>query len=457
MDLGPWGFKSPLAHSVFSLQDVYLEEALKVDVKTLEPTKKRINVEIPSETVNEELLKIYETIRKEAKIPGFRPGRAPIRLIKARFKDHVRQEALQALLPQAYEDIFEEQELAPLSMPELETDIEEMVVEEDQPLAFTFTVEVRPEVTLPPYSEIEIDKRAVNVPREAVDDVAKRLQEERAEYPAIEERETQLGDYVTVDWTVTEGDETLDEREDFRLKLEEGNLIPELEQALIGVMVGSEQSVSVTFPEDNADTKVAGKSVVFHVKVKEINKQVLPELDDAFAADLGHDTYEQFVGSTWNRLIEAEKQNKRQQQIAEILTQLREKVAITIPDSYIEEQTERLKENYRRAFQREGRALSDLESDDFWEGLRDESITNIHNTWILAEVVAQEDFTVEDWEVDREIRGIAEQRNQEPDTYRQMLETTGRLEQLNDSILEAKMFDFLIENASAKEPLIVTV
>ncbi len=456
MNLGSWGFKSPLAHFHIPFKDTYLEATLKVDVETLGPTKKRLHVEIPAEDVNQELQKLYKSLRKEAKIPGFRPGRVPIRLLKARFKEHIRQEVIQSLVPQAYKDIFNEEGITPLSSPNIETDLTEVAIEEDQPFAFTCTVDVRPEIVLPDYSEIEIDKQIVDIPRDVVDEAIERLREERAQYPPIEEdRPTQIGDFVTVDWEVTEGDTVLNTETDVHVKLEEGSLLPEVQQALIGVAVGTEKDVPVTFPEDHGNPSLAGKNAILHITVKEITTRQLPELDDAFAAEFGFETYEQFVGNTWNQLIEVGKASQYQQQVTDILDQLREKVEIEIPEFFLAEQIKEIQERYRRTYQREGRDLQEIQTEAFQQSLHEEASTAIRNGWLLAEIADRENITVEDWEIEQEIRRLALQRDQDTDTYRKMLETTNRLDEIEDSIFRTKVFDFLIENVSAKEQIII--
>ena len=455
MGSGPWGFKSPLAHSVFPLKDAYLEEPLKVDVETLSPTQKRVHVEVPSETVNEELQGLYKIVRKEARIPGFRPGRAPIRLIKARFKDYIRQEVLQALIPRAYEEVFRDAELEPLSMPEVE-DLDTIEVEEHQPVRFAFTVEVKPEIDLPPYPEVLIDKQPVDVPREAVDEVIKQLQRQRAEYqPIDEDRPAQLGDFLSVDWEIRDGDETLDERRELRIELSEGSLLPELEKALVGMRVGEQKEVSVTFPQDHSDPTLAGQSVIFNVTLNEISKQLLPELDDAFAADLGFETYEQFHGKTWNDLIDVAKNNKRQEQVNEILAQLRERVSVTIPDEYLANQVEQLRDTYRRAYQREGRAIADLDSEEIRQRLREEAQERVQNAWILAKVMQEADLSVQAWEVDRATRHMAEHRGHHTDQHSQTLATSGRSQHNALQVATEKLYDHLIDNVGEKEPLIV--
>ena len=162
------------------------DKSLRVQVERLDTTQVRLDIEVPVEDVNAALKEAYEALRTQVSIPGFRKGRVPVAILKSRFPDYISNEAVRYLIAPAYEDAIQRENLNPLSQPTFTPSLDELQVKENEPLAFSATVDIRPDIDIPPYEELVTDKNPVNVPREDVDAYITRLQTQSATYEPLD-------------------------------------------------------------------------------------------------------------------------------------------------------------------------------------------------------------------------------------------------------------------------------
>lgn len=435
---------------------------LRIEVETLDNTQVRIEIEVPAVDVDEALEEAYQTMRSYVTLPGFRKGRVPLTILKSRFPEHINTEVVKELVSTAYENALISKELMPLAQPTFDPPLEQLKVTENQPLLFAAIVKVKPSITLPAYEEIETDKTAVNVAREDVESHIEQLQLQSATFePIEEERPVEASDCVRVDWICSiDGEELENESaQDIDLDLTSKELNTDLRDGLIGMGIGETKSIEVNFDDTtHATASLSGKTIMYTVTLHAITLKHLPELDDEFAKDLGYETYNQMHGVIWNTLVENERILQIERQKVEILEQLIDKTNITIPEDLIDQYVEQSLQNVRQQLQAQQQTpeQAGIDFEKLPSDVRKDVIQQTKQNWIFEEIAASENIYVSDEELEWEIRRAAEQMNRDAQKYAELLKTNKRLEDFRVQLQHEKIFQYLIENASAKKTLIIT-
>ncbi len=434
---------------------------MKVQIERLETTRVRLDIEIPSEDVNAALAETCESLRTQVSIPGFRKGRVPIAILKSRFPEYVNSEAVRYLVAPAYEDAIYNERLNPLTQPTFTPPLDELNVKENEPFTFSATVDIRPNISLPSYDELVTDKNPVNVPREDVDAYITRLQAQSATYEPLDvERQVQANDCVRIDWECLLDGNRIDaeSRQDVDIELGVGAIHEKLEQALIGMEIGDTNNVDIDFPADHSVAELASKSAQYEITLHAITEKQLPALDDEFAKDLGYENYSQLYGLIWNNLVEEETSLHVDKQKAELLEQLIEKIEITIPDLLVDQYVQQTLRNVKQQLANEHRSPEDagINMETLPDELRRDVIQQTKQSWIFETIAEKEGISVSDDELEYEIRRAAEQQNRDAQKYASLLKSNNRLEDFRGQLQHEKIYQFLINRASAKQSLIIT-
>ncbi len=434
---------------------------MKVEIERLDTTRVRLDIEIPSEDVNAALAETCESLRSQVSIPGFRKGRVPVAILKSRFPEYVNSEAVRYLVAPAYEDAIYNERFNPLTQPTFTPPLDELQVKENESFAFSATVDIRPNISLPSYDELETDKNPVNVPREDVDTYITRLQAQSATYEPLDvERPVQEKDCVRIDWEcLLEGNRIdAESQQDVDIELGVGSIHETLEQALLGMEIGDTNNVDIEFPEDHSVAELAGKSAQYEITLHAITQKHLPPLDDEFAKDLGYENYSQLYGLIWNNLVEEETSLHVDKQKAELLEQLIEKIEITIPEPLVDQYVQQTLQNVKQQLANEHRNPEDagINMDTLPDKLRQDVIQQTKQSWIFETIAEKESISVSDDELEYEIRRAAEQQNRDAQKYASLLKSSNRLEDFRGQLQHEKIYQFLINRASAKQSLIIT-
>lgn len=433
---------------------------MRVQIERLDTTRVRLDIEVPVEDVNAALEETYESLRTQVSIPGFRKGRVPITILKSRFPEHVSSEAIRYLVIPAYEEAIHTEKLNPLSQPTFTPPFDELQIQENEPLTFSATVDIRPNISIPSYEELETDKNPVDVPREDVDVYITRLQAQSATYEPLEvERPVQEKDCVRIDWECSLDGKRIDSesRQDVDVELGVGVLHEELERALLGMQIGDTKTVDIAFPQEHSVKEFAGKSAEYKITLHAITEKHLPPLDDEFAKDLGYENYSQLYGMIWNNLVEEETSVKVDKQKAELLEQLIEKIEITIPEPLVDQYVQQTLQNVQQQLANERRSPEEagIDMDTLPDDLRRDVIQQTKQSWIFETIAEQEGIFVSDDELEYEIRRAAEQQNRDAQKYATLLKSSNRLEDFRGQLQHEKIYQFLIHRASAKQSLII--
>ncbi len=257
---------------------------MQVSVESIGKLERRMQVQVPAERVSQEIAARLKTISRTARLNGFRPGKAPLKVIRQQFGSQVHREVIGELLQSSYAEAVSQKQLTPAGNPR----IEPQSMDEGQDLRYVATFEVFPEVALQPMENLELDRLTAEVTESDIDAMIERLRKQQMKYAAAN-RAAAKGDKITIDFEgAIDGVSFAGGKgENIAIVLGEGRMLPDLEEGLIGASAGEKRSVTVNFPQDYRATELAGKSAIFATEVKTVEEPVLPEIDEEFFKAFG--------------------------------------------------------------------------------------------------------------------------------------------------------------------------
>jgi trigger factor len=425
---------------------------------TVEETDKhrvRLTVEVEPDRVGKDLDRAYRKIAQQVKIPGFRKGKVPRRVIDAQIgRDAVVGEFIEESVPTYYREAIREHELAPITEP----DIDLHDLHEGQPLVFTAVVEVRPRLTLSrdDYVAVKVERPAVAVSEAEIDELLDGLRERFAEVETVS-RPARTGDYVVIDLRATVHDQEVAEatRPDYLYEIGSGEFTGKLDTELEGKRAG--EILAFNAPLDERSGERAGQEVSFRVLVKEVKGKRLPAADDEFARTASEfDT----IGELRKSLREQLLRNKERAEEGEtrdlVLRKLVDAVDVELPDTLIDEETEHRIEHARERSERAGMTLEQvLESQGFDElrfrsDARAHAIRAVKADLVLEAVARNEDLEVTADELGAEITSLARMLGRDVKEVARSLERSGQVVSLAGDIIRSKALDFLVEHADIR-------
>lgn len=417
-----------------------------------ENNKVSFNFELGAEDFDKALQDAYLKNRGRFNIPGFRKGKVPRKIIEMNYGEEIfYEDAINLLLPEAYDNAVKELELEPVDTPDV--DIEEIV--KGQAITVKVEVDVKPEVKLGDYKSIELEKVEYNVTDDMIEHELHHVQEENARIVSVD-REVKEGDLVTIDFAGFVGEEQFPggTAQGHELEVGSGSFIPGFEEQLVGKNKEEEIDVNVTFPEEYHEESLAGKEAVFKVTIHDIKEKELPKLDDEFAKDISEfDTLEEYKEEIKNKLEEELKAQESVEKENKIVDKAVEISEVDIPNGMIETQIDNELRQFDFRLREQG-----LELDKYLE-LTGSSIDSMRDQFkevaekrvradlVLEAIANAESVEVTDEDIDNELRKLAEQYNAEDVEEFVNDMKKGDLEFLNAGITNSKVIDLLIENA----------
>lgn len=425
---------------------------MEVAKEHLEGNKVELKVEIEPERVNKALEQAYRKVVKNVTIPGFRKGKAPRRVLEARYgKEVLHKDALDILIPSAYIQAVKAAEIEPIAQPE----IDNLYLAENEPATFTAVVEVKPEVELGQYTDLGIEKEEVEVTEEAVLEELKRLQEQHSQLENSDKEIVEDGDFVVIDFEGTIDGEIFPggSVEEYTLEIGSGIFIPGFEEQLIGQKVGEETEVKVTFPEDYQVENLAGKEAIFKVNIKEIKVKKIPELDDEFAKEVGeYDTLDELKEKTRERLEKFEEERVNREFEDKIIEKAAENANVDVPEPLINNELDMMYQNMAYSVSLQGLKIEDylefmgLDEETWRENKRETAIKRAKINLVLEAIAKKEGIEVSDEEIDKRIEEMAADSEKSPEQIKGLLKLQGQLDGIKHSMLIKKVIDFLVEN-----------
>lgn len=413
-----------------------------------------LTVEVNSERVDGALDQAFKKVVKTVNIPGFRKGKAPRQIFEQKFGvESLYQDALDILLPEAYSKAIEESAIEPVDKPDI--DIDDM--EKGKPLVFRATVTVKPEVKLGEYKGLEVEVDPVEVTDEDVDQEITQLQEKNADLVAIEDGEVEKGDTVVMDFEGFVDGEPFEggKAENFSLEIGSGQFIPGFEEQLEGVKAGQDAEVNVEFPKDYQSEDLAGKSALFKVKVHDIKRKDLPELDDEFAKDVNeeHESFEDLKKDVREKLEATKKQESEAAMKDTLVEKATENTEIDIPQSMINTEVDRMLEEFGQRLQSQGMTMdmyyqfAQTDEDGMKKQFQDDAEKRVRMNLTLEAISNAENLEASEEEVNQEIEKMAEMYQRSADEIKQILAMQGGTDTLKADMKVRKAIDFLVEES----------
>src|SRR5437763_399755 len=431
---------------------------MKVEIETKPGSVSTLQIELPSEEVSKEWDSIANRFARLAKIPGYRPGKAPRSVIEKRFRKQIQEELTKKLVSKSYHDAIEQEQLRVASL----TNIEDVQFGEDKSMRFRATVVTAPEFELPEYKNIPVQLPGTEVSKAEVDTAVERLRDQAADFVDVADRTLAMGDFAVIDFTgaidgipiseiVPEASQNLHGGKKFWLHLAPENFLPEFCAQIVGMKPGETRSVQVPFPTEFPVPEIAGKKADYAVTLNEIKEKVLPAVDDAFAAKLMPDKTLADLRHTIEHNLEHEKEHEiervKEQQIVKFL---HESISFDLPPSLLKNETRRaLNELVHRNRERgiPDEMLKGKEK-ELIEGAGSLAAHRLKTNFILHRIAEREKFEVTREELDKRIREQAAHYNISVEKMRKEFEENDRLNGLAEELLLGKTLDFLKANVS---------
>ena len=432
---------------------------MKTEFIDVSDTKKNLVVEIPSTIVDAEIDKVSRDYSRAARIPGFRPGKVPPKVVRQRFRDQILHEVAHGLIPRAVDEALRERGVEPVDTP----DIRDVVVEEGQPLKFTATFETVPPIDPGDYSGLTLRQKAVHIEDAAVEQALEQLRERAARYEPVEDRGIEYGDSVLMDLVRTaagppkeddasgEPEEQTDRHENITVDIGGKANPPGFDQALAGLSAGETKSFDVAYPRDYSIAELAGTTVKYEVAIKAVRKRVVPDLDDELAKDMGEFESLDALRTRVRADLEHEATHEAEREMrAELLKQLASRVEFDVPASLVEREIDRRVEEFvRRLIEQQIDPMrTNINWEEFRERQKDAASEAVKSALVLDEVARREGLSASDHEVDAEVQRYAERSGRAAAAVRARLEKEGGLSRLHSGLRREKTVNFLLSKAT---------
>jgi len=426
---------------------------MKAELIEVNDTRKNLKIEIPSAVVDAQIDRVARDYSRRARIPGFRPGKAPARIIKQRFKDQILHDVAHDLIPPAVDDAMRERGVEPVETP----DIRDVNVEEGQALTFTASFDTLPAFEPGEYGTIALRRASGVIDDSVVAQSLERLRQRAARYEAVEGRGVDRGDIVVVDLerqaAAAEGGTPAraETSKDVNIEIGAAANPPGFDEQLLGLAIGAGKTFTVNYPADHAITELAGTEVTYTVTVNGIKRRVLPELDDEFAKDLGEfDTLDALRARVRADLEHEAKHAVERDLRAELMKQLAARVPFELPPSLIEREIDRRVEEFARRLmdQQIDPRRAGIDWQAFRDSQREVAREAVAGAIVLDEVSRREHLDPTDEELQKEIDRFAERSGQTPAAVRAALEKEGGLSRVNSGIRREKTIDFVLSRAT---------
>lgn len=434
---------------------------MKSEIKEISPTQREIHLQIDADAVKASYGKVSKKYADRASVPGFRKGYAPLDVVRLRFKEEIKSEVLQDVVPSAVTAAIQEHDLHPLAEPHLHLeDHEKVKVNGSEPLMLHVHVEVMPELPDPKYKGIEITRRVKRVDDGQIEDlIADRLQKEAALIP-VEDRKSKVGDTVIVDIEgAFDGDTTGDpiKANDLEVELGGEHIEKSFTENLVGVKQDDDKEFTVAYPAEFSSPALAGKTVFYKAKIKSVGKMEVPKLDDAWAKSLdeGYDSLADLrkrLRADLEKVSEADADARlRNNAIAKLI----EDNAFEVPATLIENQTRILLNNFAQDMQQRGVDLNQIDKQFIemaYHNMRQQAERDVQGAMLLDKVADAEKVEVADSEVDEEIGKMAEYYKASPDEIRESLEKQGGgVENIRGNLKTRKTIEAVIAAAKVSD------
>jgi len=416
--------------------------------------RREISVEIPAAEVTRETETIVQKYQKVARLPGFRAGHVPASIIRQRFKEDLKSDVVEALVPRYFRKEAEKLGLIPVSQPQ----VKDLHIQDGEPLRFKASFEIMPEIPVEGYQELRADKPDIAVTDEDVEQALASVREQHATFTAVEGRSLAEGDFAqaSMDGTPKDSADAADinpvHMDEVLIEIGGKNTVREFSENLRGAAAGDERKFEVAYPDDTSDKRLAGKTFVYTVKVQAIKEKALPELNDEFAKELGEFTSLDQVRKQIRDNMAAEKKHTAEHAAKDkLVAELVKRNDFEVPESLVDRQIDVRLERGLRALAAQGMKMEDLKKMDLPRlraGQREQAVQDVKSSLLLDRIAEKEKIEAGEDEVNHEIEALAKQSKQTPEAIRARLTQDGGLDRIRSRIRSEKTLDFLYHQSA---------
>ena len=428
---------------------------MSLQVEKLENNTAKLTIEVPAEEVEKAIESAYQKSKSKFSIPGFRKGKVPRKMIEKMYGVGVfYEDAVNSMIPGAYADAATESELEIVAQPEIDI----VQIEAGKPFIFAAEVAVRPEVELGEYKGVEVTKADAEVTDADVEEELKKVQDKNSRVVTVEDRAVKNGDMTTIDFegfvdgVAFEGGKG----ENYPLTIGSHSFIDNFEEQIIGMNIGDEKEINVTFPEEYHAEELKGKPAMFKVKVNEIKEKVLPELDDDFAQDVSDfDTLAEYKDDLKKTIAERKANEAKAKKEDEAIAKIIESSKMDIPEAMVNTQVNRMLEDFAQRLQMQGLSVEQyfqytgVTAEKIIEDMKPEAVKRIQSRLVLEAVVKAEGLTASEEEFQDELNKMAEQYKMEIEKVKEFM---GEYEekQIKEDIAIQKAVDVIVNSVVEK-------
>lgn len=421
---------------------------VKVEIKKQKENEMNLKIETDKSIVNEKLDKVYNDTSYKIKIPGFRKGRIPKNILNLHLgKDYFYDKTSEELIPECYLEAIKKIDIKPINQPEIKV----IQIEEDKPLIFEATVQVMPEIKLGSFNKINIKKEDIKVTNNDLNNEIKRIQENQAKLNVVKNRKSKKNDFLVIDSQgYIEGKAMKGSKVEKQMVQLGKNTAPEFNDKLIGCSAGDEKEIKILVPKDVKDKKIAGKEIIYKVKVIEIKEKELPELNEDFIKAMGNyktlDDFKKDIKDKLEKQVEMVNKNNYEGKLLEKLTDICD---VKVPKVLIEREMEYMTKSLEDDLKSKGLSLEDyyktIKTDK--EKVKKEyeivAEKRIKQELVLDKISQVENLQVTEKEVKDKIKILAKEMKQDPLKVEATLKKNNNLDGLKESIKREKVIDFL--------------
>ena len=431
---------------------------MNVTVENLAPCKKLVRFEVDAKAVDEAFGSVTKDFVKQAKMPGFRPGKAPEAMVAKQYAKDIEEEVKRKLIGDSYRQGMKDQKLNVVGYP----DIEEIQFGRGQALQFAATVEINPEFELPDYRAIPAKREPAVVSDEDVEKAIDALRGQAADFKKVD-REVKEGDYVVINYTGTSDGKPLTElaptarglteQKGFWVEVKPDSFIPGFAIQLVGAKAGDKRTVNVDFPAEFVTPQLAGKKGVYEVEVVEVKEKALPELNDAFAKTYGAENLDKLREGVRKDLQNEVNSRQKRSIRNQIVKTISEKVTFDMPETTLQIETrnvvyEMVSENQRRGVPKE---LIEQKKDEIYNAATGIAKERLKISYLFHKISEKEGIRADQNEMNTRITLMAQANQMAPQKFLQELEKRGGVAEVYQQLIHEKVLDFLHENAKIED------
>ncbi len=432
---------------------------MNVTIEDAGTCRKTLQIEWSAERVDSEYAKSLKEYASVARIKGFRPGKAPVKMVENRYAKNILEDIRDRLVAEGYQGALKEHGVEVVHI----IDLKEPTAEPGTPLSFSVTVEVAPEFDLPAYEGVKLKRNAIEVDEAKVDETIQGIADQFASFDEVDGRSVEKGDLVQIDYEgVVDGQSIEDlgedakglgKRDDFWVRADENAFLPEFADGLVGLDVGAKHQILVDFPSDFAASSLAGKKATYFVTVKGIRSKVVPPIDAAFFERLGVENEEDLRAKIRADLEESAQQRETGRLRNELVDQLLKGVECDLPETVVSGEARGIIQDILRDNSSRGVSEEQLieKKDEIVEMANRNAEGRVKAQFVLDRIAEKENITVSASQLNSHIDLLARRYGMKPDEFRQELKKREAMPGIEKELRRSMTIDYLMEKADISE------